>query len=63
MAELAMMTSRQSRLQQAAAKGSRGAAAALILSRESTARTTWQQTSTPRPVQIGAEMHGVAGQS
>lgn len=36
MAELAMMTSRQSRLQQAAGRGSRGAAAALTLAREPT---------------------------
>lgn len=36
MAELAMMTSRQSRLQQAAASGSRGAAMALTLTREPT---------------------------
>lgn len=36
MAELAMMTSRQSRLQQAAAAGSRGAATALVLAREPT---------------------------
>jgi putative hemolysin len=36
MSELAMMTSRQSRLQQAAKAGSRGAAAALLLAREPT---------------------------
>lgn len=36
MAELAMMTSRQSRLQQAAARGSKGALAALALSRQPT---------------------------
>jgi putative hemolysin len=36
MSELAMMTSRQSRLQQAAGAGSRGAAAALALAREPT---------------------------
>jgi putative hemolysin len=36
MSELAMMTSRQSRLQQAAAKGHRGAAVALTLAREPT---------------------------
>lgn len=36
MAELAMMTSRQSRLQQAAAKGSKGALAALALARQPT---------------------------
>lgn len=36
MAELAMMTSRRARLQQAAAKGSKGAATALVLSREPT---------------------------
>jgi putative hemolysin len=36
MSELAMMTSRQSRLQQSAAQGSRGAAAALALAREPT---------------------------
>lgn len=36
MAELAMMTSRQSRLQQAAAEGGKGAAAALALAREPT---------------------------
>ncbi len=36
MSELAMMTSRQSRLQQAASAGSRGAAAALVLAREPT---------------------------
>lgn len=34
MSELAMMTSRQSRLQQAASSGNKGAAAALLLSRE-----------------------------
>jgi putative hemolysin len=36
MSELAMMTSRQSRLQQAAAAGNRGAAAAIVLAREPT---------------------------
>ena len=36
MAELAMMTSRQSRLQQAAARGSKGALAALALARQPT---------------------------